>query len=497
MNRNFSDDLDLYNNNNTLDTGINPMMHLEHNLNLITRDNGGDITVNYDKLALLKPSPNLSETSIDIFNKSLEKSDSDTSTRDLEDQVAEDTKIEEDLINNQLLKVDLKAKHFFENICKKAFDTIKVKDLDQKAENTDIQYGNLTGSYNPTNSITSFDTSNSDFQEDQDHQLASLDLINLIKRTNQSKSLAEINQKGASSIKELSLVRKQTLVHLIERNRANKLISPFDEIAYFKFQSTDFGKKRKFVEDECSEFISSSNELETLETSCPIDVYLPNSVATFLMQFFFDIFQPSELKLYTPKTIDILLKLKSAYTPVLYLSNDLLTAYIPENILWNCFALFKFKFNLSYKLGLFNYLQSLFYVQMHLENLILAESKFTKSTCSMSQSEASKFFKIKKILPYFIEALILNGLLTKRDLSLFRASSSCFRVNAANTIEHAIKRHACPMKLKNMCRILIKNRIRDFSSLTVNGLQINESDKNFMLFNDEFERFYEENRDIF
>jgi len=91
-----------------------------------------------------------------------------------------------------------------------------------------------------------------------------------------------------------------------------------------------------------------------------IDYFIPNCISTFLMNFFMDIFPPSELKMLSEKTLEIILKLKSLFKPQIHLNSELKTAYVCEDILWNCFAIFKFKFDKSYSIGFVNYLNSLF-----------------------------------------------------------------------------------------------------------------------------------------
>lgn len=216
---------------------------------------------------------------------------------------------------------------------------------------------------------------------------------------------------------------------------------------------------------------------------------MPNCVSSFSMPFFFDIFKPSELKHFTRNTIDIMTKLKTLYTPQLNLNELSIVSFGVENLIWNCFALFKYKFSAHFRHGFLNYLIS---TACLLEYFRTTNEKL--------------YFKLNQMLPYFIEALILNGFLNSNDLKEIRLAFedakrqqplidiSYFDASLSR-LKQAIQVHE-PMKLKYRCRIFIKQTIKNFNYIAIQSLKINDDDKRFLLFQEEFAQYYRKNSNL-
>jgi hypothetical protein len=228
---------------------------------------------------------------------------------------------------------------------------------------------------------------------------------------------------------------------------------------------------------------------------------MPISVSTYLMPFFFDIFQPSLLSLFSKETLDILIKLKYNYKQQIFLDNDsFLNSYILEDILWNIFALYKYKFSFTYKKGFLNYYFAIFCVLKHFEltlerDLCLDEYVFLVR---------KKIYKIKQLIPFFVEALILNGLLTQRELIFFLDLnfSKLIKPSANSKYEieysHEAVQHFRPFthkyslyRLCDLCRIVIKVSMNDFSVKKVQELNCSDKIKQFIVFDQEFHKSFE------
>ncbi len=242
-------------------------------------------------------------------------------------------------------------------------------------------------------------------------------------------------------------------------------------------------------------------ELNIYELNDVTKRIMPISVSTFLMPFFFDIFQPSLLNLFSRETVDILIKLKYSYRQQIFLDNDsFLNSYLLEDLLWNCFALFKYKFSFDYKKGFLNYFFSIFCVLKHFEltletNLCLEEYVYLMR---------KKIEKIKRFMPFFVEALILNGLLTKRELYFFLNLNFSklikFSMYSKFEIDYAYEAvqlfrpfvHKFSLyRLCDMCRIVIKINMKNFGVKTVQKLNCSDKIKQFILFDNEFHKCYE------
>jgi hypothetical protein len=185
----------------------------------------------------------------------------------------------------------------------------------------------------------------------------------------------------------MHIMRKDTLLFLIESNIKSNIRSPFDLLAYERL------KRSNHVEAPLSHRFDYnyanirrlSKLTKQLATNNPLDrrllkhnALLPNCMSTFLMPFYFDIFKVTELSQFTQDQIQLMLALKRSYKAQIYLNYDALTSYLRENILWNCFTLFKYrhKRTSTTAMGYFNYYLSFVNILSHLEKVINNTSLF-------------------------------------------------------------------------------------------------------------------------
>jgi hypothetical protein len=234
---------------------------------------------------------------------------------------------------------------------------------------------------------------------------------------------------------------------------------------------------------------------------------MPISVSMYSMPFFFDIFKPSQLRLFSKKTLSIIIELKHIYKQKIYLDNhNILNSYILEDIIWNCFALFNYKFTSIYKKGFLNYYFSILCVLKHFELNLNRETCLDKNKFLVSE----KINKIKMFVPYFIEALILNGVLMRKDL-LFLSNLNVsrfikFTKNSKSEIDYMneaiqltkplINKYAI-MRLDDMCRIAVKSSMSEFGVKTVSQLNCLQRIKDFLIFEQEFINYFEYFKNLF
>ena len=460
---------------------------------------------------------------------------------------------DKDVINEMLTIADRKAKKFFDIIYSKSSSSIctsssqenvnKIMGIDVNNEDdndddddddddvidkyekfysynqSEINYGNLKDNYDSVKSITSIDSVSQALKKEAEKNelkaqiefTKSIDLLNLIK------SNAKLIQSCHFNLNSLSFTRESSINYIIERNRQLfKIMCPYDEYAYFKLDTKittrNFNEYQNNLESKVETFNLFNINDEDHETTSNNTIlpFLPNSLSSLTMPFFFDIFQPSELKLIQSSTIDILIKIKNTYSPKSSLDNKSIFSNVPSDILWNCFALFKLKFNKNiYKYGFFNYYLSLHALVQHL---------------TQSNYDTNLINQIDIMMVHLGQALLLNGLFDLNDLKAFsdfyddiknafinnelrsNMKIGSFHVDylkkALNNLKELITSNY-PMKLKNLCRIGIKNEfISNFNLDTIysnkdNKFKLNENVKNFLFFKDEFEQIYEMNKNIF
>ena len=247
-----------------------------------------------------------------------------------------------------------------------------------------ISYGDLRDNYDRERSITQIATTSIQLQREVENRIQQ-----------QSQQLAAASSQLAHALsthkiptqtksidpRTLNLTCRRSLINVIEWNREhNKIFCPFDELAFFKLSDSCYKPRRKFSEFQtnwrrlsancvnCDVLFKKVSESElklydtssflaesSIEMSSPMrnveennsticQLLLPLCVASYLKPFFFDIFEPSELKHLSNKSIDILLTLKNNFEPTTHWdrSSRSILQSAAENILWNCFALFKY-----------------------------------------------------------------------------------------------------------------------------------------------------------
>ncbi len=286
--------------------------------------------------------------------------------------------------NDEINDSNRKSEHmsktdFIESFNAKRSKTFFDDGLDEEHSDSNIQptidYGNLTKNYDPIQSITKtkFDPNNLVNEKvvmEEDDEYSYQVYCSLFQNKNNKKLSSPKNKSSLPSSDEINLIRKSSLLKLIEKNRANQICCPFDEVAYSMLtiemntkhdtQIEVITMRRENMKRSHLEKLNNFEYINFKPIENSIDYFIPNCISTFLMNFFMDIFPPSELKMLSEKTLEIILKLKSLFKPQIHLNSELKTAYVCEDILWNCFAIFKFKFDKSYSIGFVNYLNSLF-----------------------------------------------------------------------------------------------------------------------------------------
>lgn len=222
------------------------------------------------------------------------------------------------------------------------------------------------------------------------HQAASSSNSNTDLNNNELMLLKPINNLLKYSLSnKLHLMRKDTLLFLIESNLRVNLRSPFDLFAYDRLK-----RSNRVVPESSAKFDYNLASVRRLSRMIekrfnaagdaasmmynPLDPYvlksnglLPNSMATFLMPFYFDIFKVTELGSFSQEHVQLMLALKRSFKAQLYLNYDALVAYLRENILWNCFILFKYRHvqSAAASMGFFNFYLSFVHILVHLEQV--------------------------------------------------------------------------------------------------------------------------------
>jgi hypothetical protein len=349
----------------------------------------------------------------------------------------------------------------------------------------------------------------------------------------------------------LNLVKKDVLLFLIERNQSNKIFAPFDQLAYTKlkkkssmFNGISYNHKNNYNYrsiKKLNESIKVTNNNLFDKAYLKQNTMLPGCISTFLMPFFFDIFNASEMKTFKHECVNMMLKLKKSYKAQIYLDNTSLVSYLNENVVWNCLAIYKYRIknDVENRMGYLNFYLTYIYVLMHLGTIIefIDDQHLTKS--DPVESFAKKYKQLGHILPDLLEAMILNGLFKHGDLVKFKKFfiSKQFPLNEfQNSIlnqsgQEQLKQLNCvglyysnkydllnnlkqvylnnslisltakssncfPLKLKNLCRIQLKEKLNSYDSVTINKLNIPKAIKEFLLFDDELGKFYN-NKNLF
>ncbi|RMZ95723.1 hypothetical protein BpHYR1_050766 [Brachionus plicatilis] len=331
-------------------------------------------------------------------------------------------------VTKKRLLLDQKFKTFFENICNQAMGDMDESELENNQD--DIHYGNVSNEYDPDKSVTTIKKLNEFPNENQLEKLPP-NLINLLIETSTE----------MFKDKDIHLNKKDCLLHLIERNRKNMIVCPFDELAFCKIKYLD---SKMLIQADLQ-----INKLKIFSSDQIMDL-MPNCLSIYLLQFFFEIFQPSELKNFTRKTLDLMLKLKNSLKPESYFDTNYKTMHLVENVLCNCFALYKYKFSFNYKIGFLNFISSLYC-------LVESIASDPKANC------------LAKILPHFIEALVLSGFLARQDILalefLFESKCSKYKENFLSD---------------SRCRIVVRQYLVGFNHAVIEKLKLDRQSKEFL-----------------
>lgn len=193
----------------------------------------------------------------------------------------------------------------------------------------------------------------------------------------------------------LHLMRKDTLLFLIESNLRANIRSPFDLLAYERLKRSNrvepersarfdynYASLRRLSRVIAQQFgagaLSAGGGGEDLRLFDPLNrrllkhnAFLPSCISTFLMPFYFDIFKVTELSNFSEPQIQLMLALKRSFRAQIFLNYDALVSYLRENILWNCFVLFKYRQVRSSdaSMGFFNFYLSFVHILVHLEQV--------------------------------------------------------------------------------------------------------------------------------
>ena len=386
-------------------------------------------------------------------------------------------------------------------------------------------------------------------------------------------------QRAYNNIRELDVLKKSSLVYLIERNRErNHICCPFDELAFVCFDTsaaaavpvttspTRTSRHAELVHVRPTLLKQLDGLHLTSFSTTDVNLsLLPNCVSSLCMPFFFDIIQASDLRLFSATKCEILRSLRRSHVPQHFLvDNASLVKYLSENVLWNCFALFNYKFSPSFRIGFINFLISLFCLIEHFQ--LKANDESTKRIAFDEWQVANEYVKqLKQAVPCYIEALVLNGFLTEREMKTFAqfhteqdrvsitpteqneiSSYGSVRfesgsVNAASSVASSysllamsasletasgltrqriaqvlsrteghrmdylslvdqtfnqVRENYFPLNLKSLCRIAIKNQMKEFGVQHVSSKlpMLSEQLKSYMMFDDEFLAQYQDNK---
>ncbi|CAF0799368.1 unnamed protein product [Brachionus calyciflorus] len=386
----------------------------------------------------------------------------------------------------------------------------------------------LTSNFDSSDSSTSISNKSSCSSSPRSHRTQSpidisLDEIKLFGNEFESKHFYLSQNFLKYNLNHLNLVKKETLIFLIEKNLANNIKNPFDLFSYNRLN-----KSQKFCHNpknnyNCFNIRKMSKLLNHyknplnkryLRDNC----LLPSSVGMFLMPLYFDIFKISELNQFNPIEIDMILLLKRTYRTHVYLDYESLINNFKENILWSCFILCKYKLSditgvnsnqETINMEFFNYYLSLMYTLQHLEYVVnyiqLNSAKININNSKLLKDHITKALDLSRFLPFLFESLILNGYFKHKDYvayekfcvdkldSLMCTNEYNLERNYYENTLMSIKQHSeqvYPLKLTNMCRITIKNSMKKYDSSTLDKLNVPKDIKKFLLYEHELNNYY-------
>jgi hypothetical protein len=264
-----------------------------------------------------------------------------------------------------------------------------------------------------------------------------------------------INKIFKYGLNNLNLMKKDTLLFLIESSSASRIVAPFDELAYARltkmsgglldtaacFGSASVANVSASKLDFNYQHIKRLHRLLKEVSYNPLDrkflkrnALLPNCVSNLFMPFYFDVFRMTEMQsLFNKEQVELVLNLKKSFavkTSQLMLDYNVLTSYFKENVVWNCLVLFKYKqpkreLTQSVRLAYFNFYLSFVYIQIHLESVVFYHQNSMNSHNSSYNNKVvkdhmKKAIELGLLLPCLLDALISNGLFTHTDYVKFK-----------------------------------------------------------------------------
>lgn len=208
-----------------------------------------------------------------------------------------------------------------------------------------------------------------------------------------------------------------------------------------------------------------------------------------------------------------------------------LTDHLVENIIWNCIVLFKFKLyqtptdgtesqlfggsgrsnSSGFNNYFINFYLSFFYIRTHMELVLLK----IKDNAALSETMRKKLADLDSYLPQLLNALVLTGNFTQLDYHRLRRfcmkqgydvddiddtieSSLASKTRRRRSIDltgeyfkNVIKsvqptfQTAFPLKLKDLCRIKIRNSLNQLDSTSIAQLNVTPDVQSFLLFDNE------------
>ena len=364
--------------------------------------------------------------------------------------------------------------------------------------------------------------------------------------------LKPLNHLHNYNLNQLNLTRKDTLLFLIERNKMHKIYSPFDSYIFAKLRpnhkyiisfnndSLSFldTKQEEKIDTthlynylnikKLSKLHAANNNINPMENSyLKHNSLMPNCLSTFMMPFFFDIFSMSDLNKMDKETLAMINQLKKSYITQANLDFQLMTNYITENLVWNCIILYKFKFkdNFDNRMGYFNFYLTYLYMSIYLKKCIQYIDNELNPT---SKSCMYKLEELNSMLPYLLEAFILNGLIKQSDYvkikkflhkKLFLSTNndehtnshelkndylntslrhlqSKLEINFSNSFNNK-NNSVCdvfPLKLKDLCRLKVKSCLNIYDSSQIEQLNLPKGVKEYLNFDDELKKIYSTSR---
>ena len=223
---------------------------------------------------------------------------------------------------------------------------------------------------------------------------------------------------------------------------------------------------------------------------------LPTSIAPYLIGFsFLEIFSPSELSLLSDKLEPLLALKQSCMSLPSHLTSETLSSHLDKELFFNYFAVLNWRFEINmYRFGFFNYLISTLKQLDYLEE---------------NNREKNVVKTIRSLIPYFIQALVLNGYITNSFIKsfdtggLFILITKCMQFFSFffsfldNPLFELVYRNvSSPLKLKDLCRIEVKKSVSSFNPSSVDTLTVTPSLKRFLMFDDLFMDFYEKYNEL-